>query len=164
MSSEFISYTFGKLIEDIRKVVQAGVGGVVNEMIEKKFAEIEEIKARLAKIEKIIEGIKRSPEAVENKGEITDEIQSVAEAKKSEICMYEGCGKVAASRGYCKNHYYVMKRKGLLKNIKNNKVVKRCSVEGCEKNAISRGLCKNHYYQYKRGTIILVDGKYVKKE
>ncbi len=164
MSSDFINYTFGKLIEDIKKIIQAGVAGVVGEMVESKLKEIEDIRNRIIEIEKILEGIKKleiikEGNTIYNAGSLASpDIQ--VEVKK---CKYEGCDKNAFSRGYCKNHYYQLKRKGLIKNIEIKREKKPCSVEGCTNVAISRGLCKNHYYQYKRGTLVFENGRFIKK-
>lgn len=163
MSSEFLSYTFGKLIEDIRRLIQAGIGGVVNEIVDKKFTEIEEIKERLAGIEKILEEVKRSPTIEIGHQEQANSRLEGEITKGSGICKFEGCERSAVSRGYCKNHYYMLKRRGLMPNREIDRGPKRCSMDGCEKIAISRGLCKNHYYQFKRGTILFSDGKYIKK-
>jgi len=162
MSSDFINYTFGKLIEDIRRVVYAGVSGMVNEIIEKKFAEIERIKERLEEIERILreqKGLVTTSEGMKEEGNIKVEEKTVDKGR----CLVEGCDKPVLSRGYCKNHYYQMKRKGLLGNLDRKGAEKPCAFEGCNKPAISKGLCKNHYYQFKRGTIVYLDGKYIKK-
>lgn len=163
MPSDFISYTFGKLIEDIRKILTAGVQGMVNEMIESKLSEIEEIRNRLREIERILNEQKREAIHIDEKkeSEKPTTLQNIEE--KSQKCQYEGCNKEAVSRGYCKNHYYQLKRKGLLTNLDKNSSKKLCLVDGCNRQAISKGLCKNHYYQFKRGTIVFENGKYIKK-
>ncbi len=160
MPSDFINYTFSKLIEDFRKIVQTGVAGIINEMIESRFREIEDIRRRIAEIERILSDMKES-----GRYRTAESAEKTPEDKRQiEKCMYEGCEKTAFSRGYCKNHYYQLKRKGLLKNIEGKREKKRCSVDGCGNTAISKGLCKNHYYQYKRGTLVLEGGRYIKKE
>jgi len=162
MSSDFINYTFGKLIEDIRRIVYAGVSGMVNEMIEKKFAEIERIKERLDEIDRILRQ-EREGDSPQGSAVKKESVSRGNETSKGDRCLVEGCDKPVLSRGYCKNHYYQMKRKGLLGNLDRKGAEKPCAFEGCNKPAISKGLCKNHYYQFKRGTIVLVDGKYIKK-
>ncbi len=160
MSSDFINYTFGKLIEDLRKIFQAGVAGIVNEMVENRLSEIDEIRERLIRVEKILGEISARGDKVE-----TEKVTSADAGEKyaeNEKCGYEGCENNIFSRGYCKNHYYQLKRKGLLMNIDRKKERKRCQFENCNNFAISRGLCKNHYYQLKRGTIVFENGKYIK--
>jgi|GEM_PF-2206962 len=163
MSADFINYTFGKLIEDLKKIVQAGVGGIVNEIIENKLKEIEDIRSRLSEIEKILK--KDREERIDKNEPISSDEKSAVNnvISKKKKCIYEGCERDAFARGYCKNHYYQLKRKGLLKNIERKIEDKKCAFEGCEKIPVARGLCKNHYYQYKRGSIEFRDGKYIKK-
>ncbi|MCX7957979.1 MAG: hypothetical protein N3B13_02950 [Deltaproteobacteria bacterium] len=165
MPSDFINYTFGKLIEDFRKILQAGVAGLVNEMIESKFREIEEIRRRIGEIERILREQRISGEnIVKNEVYNASRTEAAVRRETSEKCIYEGCLRTAFSRGYCKNHYYQMKRKGLLKNIDFRKEKKMCGFEGCGNTAISRGLCKNHYYQYRRGSVVFENGRFIKKE
>jgi hypothetical protein len=163
MPSDFISYTFGKLIEDIRKILIAGVQGMVNEIIESKLSDIEDIRNRLREIERILNEQKRESVQTEKKEEEKEHPTHQKIEEKSQRCQYEGCNKEAVSRGYCKNHYYQLKRKGLLTNLDKNNTKKLCLVDGCNKYAISKGLCKNHYYQFRRGTIVFENGKYIKK-
>ncbi|MGB9599045.1 MAG: hypothetical protein ACP5QK_04765 [Myxococcota bacterium] len=163
MPSDFITYTFGKLIEDLRKIITAGVAGVVNEIIEEKLSEIAEIRNRLLEIERILyEQTKRDTRREDQRESV--KVSTVVEVeKKSNKCQFEGCDREAVSRGYCKNHYYQLKRKGELQNIDKSRTKRPCLIEGCERYAISKGLCKNHYYQLRRGTIVYENGKYVKK-
>ncbi|MGC9044235.1 MAG: hypothetical protein ACP5KG_10310 [Myxococcota bacterium] len=163
MPSDFITYTFGKLIEDLRKIITAGVAGVVNEVIEKRLSEIAEIRNRLMEIERILnEQTRRNAQCEENKESV--KVSPVVGAEKEgNKCQFEGCDREAVSRGYCKNHYYQLKRKGELQNIDKSRTKRPCLIEGCERYAISKGLCKNHYYQLRRGTIVYENGKYVKK-
>ncbi|MCX7943186.1 MAG: hypothetical protein N2746_01585 [Deltaproteobacteria bacterium] len=166
MSHNFINYTIGRLIEDLRKIIQAGVIGVVNEVIEKKFHELEDIHNRIIEIERILEKFKQSQ--TKSGGELpSSDVQGLTKIQNRvcpEYCNYEGCSRPVFSRGFCKNHYYQLKRKGLLKNIEARKEKKRCVVENCDKFAISKGFCKNHYYQFKRGSLVFENNRYVKKE
>lgn len=164
MSSDFINYTFGKLIDDFRRIIQAGVAGIVNEIIENKLKEIEEIKRRIIEIENILKNKGISAYTTVDEKSVSNQPQSSQVAKgPSEKCQYEGCNRDSFVRGYCKNHYYQLKRKGVIKNIENEREKRKCAFDGCENIAISKGLCKNHYYQYKRGTLIFENGKFIKK-
>jgi hypothetical protein len=53
-------------------------------------------------------------------------------------CAFEGCGRVARSRGYCDSH-------------QTNGIVKPCSFPECSGNAVTCGLCGGHYRQQQRG-------------
>lgn len=68
------------------------------------------------------------------------------------LCIDEGCGKEAITRGYCRPHYERALRKGLLKKITRSTV---CSLAGCSEDRYSRGLCTVHYHrQYRTGTAV----------
>jgi len=57
----------------------------------------------------------------------------------SKICLIFGCKNKHDARGYCKKHYHIAKREGLIPS-------KLCSIPGCNALHDAKGYCKKHYH------------------
>lgn len=65
-----------------------------------------------------------------------------------EICSAEGCDKPQYAKGYCRPHWWRLKKHGRLHKIIG--IIKgNCTVEGCDKKIKGLGLCRNHYLMFK---------------
>lgn len=65
-------------------------------------------------------------------------------------CKVENCGNKYLAKGYCKSHYYLLKRNKTLERkyyINKNKI---CKIVDCNKSAISKLLCSIHYERYRK--------------
>lgn len=75
------------------------------------------------------------------------------------LCMFEACNKRGFSRGYCKNHYEIMRQRGTFGSP-------TCCVNGCTKVIKAKNYCAMHYHRIVKtgnpgeiGTIKRSDGE-----
>lgn len=74
--------------------------------------------------------------------------------KNNSICQLENCNEKVVARGYCKKHYYQLRRKGLIGNAP------KCKIDNCENISFSKGYCSRHYGQYYHNGEILQNTMY----
>lgn len=67
-------------------------------------------------------------------------------------CQAVGCNAPAFARGYCRNDYLVLRRRGALKTdkllkqrLKNDRA--ECTIQGCDRAPRHDGLCNPHYHR-----------------
>lgn len=62
------------------------------------------------------------------------------------VCTAPGCDRKHQAKGYCRTHYYQMRRNGVVVEILSpGRVRSVCTEEGCSETAMARGWCATHY-------------------
>jgi hypothetical protein len=63
-------------------------------------------------------------------------------------CADTGCNEKHYARGYCKHHYRIHRKSGLLGILPPRPIV-LCSVDGCNDPFSAKGFCQKHYREFK---------------
>lgn len=72
-------------------------------------------------------------------------------SKTTELCAFEGCGRVRYSRDYCPQHYRQFVNGKLLKPLRSyNRQQPECKVDGCSRGTHAHGYCQLHLNRVER--------------
>lgn len=64
---------------------------------------------------------------------------------KVTLCPLDNCDREQKVRGYCKRHYYILRRAGALSaKPMMKKGTRPCAVDGCATAAVAKGMCQKH--------------------
>lgn len=66
------------------------------------------------------------------------------------ICSVEECQRPHCAKGYCKIHYYRLRRTGHLAITQMQRSGRICEVDGCGEPVLAQGLCRLHYDRLRR--------------
>lgn len=74
---------------------------------------------------------------------------------KNLICEVKDCNKTQLAKGFCQNHYMLLRKYGRLYTIKRpyGEPPYICEIDGCERPGLAKGMCEMHYQRlriYKR--------------
>lgn len=66
-------------------------------------------------------------------------------------CGVADCNRPHCAKGYCKLHYYRLRRTGQISATQMRRAGRMCDVSGCNRPVRARGMCTLHYDRVNRG-------------